>query len=157
MHKKVIQKEKKWLKTLKSPMFRGSFRVPNMSWQVQKLVLLTAADMIDQKNQMREVAECQKYSKTAAEVEKKLTTFGEISVQDNVNHMFIRYIISPPKTHGSITEVNCVKISSFRENINLDRTTFLLDESRFLLLLPRRSEMGARFELLSFSLCIGEY
>ena len=58
-------------------MFRGSFRVPNMSWQVQKLVLLTAADMIDQKNQMREVAECQKYSKTAAEVEKKVTTFGE--------------------------------------------------------------------------------
>ena len=52
-------------------MFGGSFWVPNMSWQVQKLVLLTAADMIDQKNQMREVAECQKYSKTTAEVEKK--------------------------------------------------------------------------------------
>ena len=77
MHKKVIQKEKKWLKTSKSPMFSGSFRVPNMRWRVQKLVLLTAADMIDQKNQLREVAQCQKYSKTADEVEKKVTTFGE--------------------------------------------------------------------------------
>ena len=77
MHRKVIQKEKKWLKTSKSPMIRGSFQVPNMRWRVQKLVLLTAADMIDQKNQLREVAQCQKYSKTAAEVEKKVTTFGE--------------------------------------------------------------------------------
>ena len=51
-------------------MIRGSFQVPNMRWRVQKLVLLTAADMIDQKNQLREVAQCQKYSKTAAEVEK---------------------------------------------------------------------------------------
>ena len=58
-------------------MIRGSFQVPNMRWRVQKLVLLTAADMIDQKNQLREVAQCQKYSKTAAEVEKKVTTFGE--------------------------------------------------------------------------------
>ena len=51
-------------------MFRGSFRVPNMRWQVQKLVLLTAADMIDHENQLREVAQCQKFSKTAAEAEK---------------------------------------------------------------------------------------
>ena len=58
-------------------MIRGSFQVPNMRWRVQKLVLLTAADMIDQKNQSREVAQCKKYSKTAAEVEKKVTTFGE--------------------------------------------------------------------------------
>ena len=77
MHRKVIQKEKKWLKTSKSPMFSGSFRVPNMRWRVQKLVLLTAADMVDQKNQLREVAQCQKYSKTAVKVEKKMTTFGE--------------------------------------------------------------------------------
>ena len=71
MHRKVIQKEKKWLKTSKSPMFSGSFWVPNMRWRVQKLVLLIAADMIDQKNQLREVAQCQKYSKTATEFEKK--------------------------------------------------------------------------------------
>ena len=31
---------------------------------------MTAADMIDQKNQLREVAQCQKYSNTAPEVEK---------------------------------------------------------------------------------------
>ena len=43
----------------------------------KKLVFLTLADIIDQKNQLREVAQCQKYSKTAAEVEKKVTTFGE--------------------------------------------------------------------------------
>ena len=69
-HGKVIQKEKKWLKTSKSPMFRGNFQVLNMRWQVQKLVFVTPADMIDQKNQLREVAQCQKYSKTADEVEK---------------------------------------------------------------------------------------
>ena len=43
----------------------------------KKLVLLTVADIIDQKNQLREVAQCQKYSKTADEVEKKVTTFAE--------------------------------------------------------------------------------
>ena len=73
--------------TSKSPMFRGSFRILNMRWRVQKLVLLTAADMIDQKNQLREVAQCQKYSKTAAEVEKKWQLLEKISVQGNVNHI----------------------------------------------------------------------
>ena len=47
-----------------------------LKW-LKKLVLLTLADIIDQKNQLREVAQCQKYSKTADEVEKKVTTFGE--------------------------------------------------------------------------------
>ena len=60
MHRKVIQKEKKWLKTSKSLMFSGSFWVPNMRWQVQKLVFGTAADMIDQKNQLKQVTQCKK-------------------------------------------------------------------------------------------------
>ena len=47
-----------------------------LKW-LKKLVLLTLADIIDQKNQLREVAQCQKYSTTADEVEKKVTTFGE--------------------------------------------------------------------------------
>ena len=41
-----------------------------LKW-LKKLVLLTLADIIDQKNQLREVAQCQKYSKTATEFEKK--------------------------------------------------------------------------------------
>ena len=44
----------------------------------KKIVLLTVANIIDQKNRLREVAQCQKYSKTADEVGKKVTTFGEI-------------------------------------------------------------------------------
>ena len=52
-------------------MFRGNFQVLNMRWQVQKLVFVTPADMIDQKNQLKQVAQRQKYSKTAVEVEKK--------------------------------------------------------------------------------------
>ena len=59
-HGKVIQKEKKWVKTSKSPVFRGGFRVPNMRWQVQKLVFGTLADMIDQKNQLKQVTQCEK-------------------------------------------------------------------------------------------------
>ena len=51
-HGKVIQKEKKWVKTSKSPMFRGSFQVLDMRWQVQKLVFVTSADMIEQKNRL---------------------------------------------------------------------------------------------------------
>ena len=46
--------------------------------------------------------------------------------------MFIRCIISPKKIGRSLTEVNCVKIRSFRENFNHDRTTFLLAQSLFL-------------------------
>ena len=69
-HEKVIQKEKKWLKTSKPPVFRGGFWVPNMRWQVQKLVFGTAADMIDQKNQLKQVTQCKKCEKTAVEVEK---------------------------------------------------------------------------------------
>ena len=56
-------------------MFRGNFQVLNMRWQVQKLVFVTPADMIDQKNQLKQVAQRQKCSKTAVEVEKKVTTF----------------------------------------------------------------------------------
>ena len=58
-------------------MFRGGFRVPNMRWQVQKLVFGTAADMIDQKNQLKQVTQCKKCEKTTVEVEKKVTTFWE--------------------------------------------------------------------------------
>ena len=31
-HRKVVQKEKKWVKTSKSPVFRGGYQVPNMRW-----------------------------------------------------------------------------------------------------------------------------
>ena len=65
------------MKTSKSPMFRGGFQVVFMRWQVQKLVLPTPADMIDQKYQTKQVTQRQKCSKTAVEVEKKVTTFGE--------------------------------------------------------------------------------
>ena len=43
--------------------------------------------MIDQKNQLGEVAQCQKYSKTATEVEKKWQPFGKISILRNFTHM----------------------------------------------------------------------
>ena len=56
-------------------MFRGGFWVPNMRWQVQKLVFGTAADMIDQKNQLKQVTQCTKCEKSAVEVKKKVTTF----------------------------------------------------------------------------------
>ena len=58
-------------------MFRGNFQVLNMRWQVQKFVFGTPADMIDQKNQLKQVAQRQKCSKTAVEVEKKVTAFGK--------------------------------------------------------------------------------
>ena len=76
-HRNIIQKEKKWLKTSKPPMFGGSFQVPNMRWRVWKLVFLTAAGQIDQKNQLKQVTQCKKCSKTAAKVSKKVTTFGK--------------------------------------------------------------------------------
>ena len=47
-----------------------------MRWQVQKLVFVTPADMIDHKNQLKQVAQRQKCSKTAVEVE-KVTAFGK--------------------------------------------------------------------------------
>ena len=58
-------------------MFRGNFQVPNMRWQVQKLVFGTPADMIDQKYQSKQMTQCQKYSKKAVEVEKKSDGFWE--------------------------------------------------------------------------------
>ena len=65
------------MKTSKSPVFRGGFQVVFMRWQVQKLVFGTPADMIDQKYQSKQVIQCQKYSKKAVEVEKKVTAFGK--------------------------------------------------------------------------------
>ena len=76
-HRIEVQKEKKWVKTSKSPVFRGGFQVPNMRWQVQKLVFVTPADMIDQKYQSKQMTQRQKCSKTAIEVEKKMTVFEE--------------------------------------------------------------------------------
>ena len=76
-HGKVIQKEKKWVKTSKSPVFRGGFQVLNMRWQVQKLVFVTPADMIDQKYHSKQMTQRQKCSKTAVEVEKKSDSFWE--------------------------------------------------------------------------------
>ena len=67
-------------------MFGGIFWVLDMRLRVQKLLLLTAADVIDQKNQLREVAQWRKYSKKAAEVE--VTTFlGGKSILRNFNHI----------------------------------------------------------------------
>ena len=59
-HRKVVQKEKKLVKTSKSPMFRGGFQVVFMRWQVQKLVLPSPADMIDKKYLSKQVAQRQK-------------------------------------------------------------------------------------------------
>ena len=58
-------------------MFRGNFQVLNIRWQVQKLVFVTPADMIDQKYQSKQMIQRQKCSKTAVEVEKKVTAFGK--------------------------------------------------------------------------------
>ena len=58
-------------------MFRGNFQVLNMRWQVQKLVFVTPADMIDQKYHSKRMTQRQKCSKTAVEVEKKVTAFGK--------------------------------------------------------------------------------
>ena len=52
-------------------MIRGSFQVPNMRWRVQKLVLLTAADMIDQENPLTNWLNAKIAQKTAAKVEKR--------------------------------------------------------------------------------------
>ena len=50
--------------------------------------------------------------------------------------MFIRCLISPSKTDRSITEVNWVKISSFRIFFNHNRTTFLLNQFHFFYYCP---------------------
>ena len=70
-HRIEVQKEKKWVKTSKSPMFKGGFQVANMGWQVQKLVFVTPANIIDQKYQSKQMTQRQKFSKTAVEVENK--------------------------------------------------------------------------------------
>ena len=70
-------KGKKWVKNSKSPMFRGYFQVLNMRWQVQKLVFVTPADMIDQKYHSKQMTHRQMCSKTAVEVGKKVTAFGK--------------------------------------------------------------------------------
>ena len=70
-------------------------------------VLLTATDMIDQKNQLREVAQCQKYSKTADEVEKKVTTFGENIHLEKFRPYTIRcYYIESAKNISVDAELN---------------------------------------------------
>ena len=71
---------------------------------LKKLVLLTAADIIDQKNQLREVAQCQKYSKTADEVEKKWQLLEKISVLDNVNHIWKDIIFTSETTQVRIIQ-----------------------------------------------------
>ena len=82
-----------WPKTSKSPMFRGSFQVINMRWRVQKLVFPTASDMIDQRNQLKQVFQRKIYSKTAAKVEKNVTTFGKnIHLEKFQPYVFETYI-----------------------------------------------------------------
>ena len=58
-------------------MFRGGFQVINMRWRVQKLVFPTASDMIDQRNQLKQVFQRKIYSNTAAKVKKKSDNFWE--------------------------------------------------------------------------------
>ena len=58
------------MKTSESPVFGGGFQLPSMRWQVQKLVFPTPADMIDQKNKLKQVTQRHKHSKTAVEFEK---------------------------------------------------------------------------------------
>ena len=58
-------------------MFRGGFQVINMRWRVQKLVFPTPSDMIDQRNQLKQVFQRKIYSKTAAKFEKKRDNFWE--------------------------------------------------------------------------------
>ena len=50
-------------------------------------------------------------------------------------YMFTGCIFWPPKNGWPLNEENCVRRSSFWENINHDRTTFFLTESPFFFLL----------------------
>ena len=93
-HRNIIQKEKKWLKTSKPPMLVGSFQVPNMRWRVWKLVFLTPTGQIDQKNTIETSDSMQKVFKNSLQSWKKWQLLGKISVQDNVNHMGISFLIS---------------------------------------------------------------
>ena len=86
-------------------MFRGNFQVLNIRWQVQKLVFVTPADMIDQKNQLKQVAQRQKYSKTAVEVEKKSDNYLEkypsrtmSTIYNNAMHCIA--LLTATKKHG---------------------------------------------------------
>ena len=45
--------------------------------------------MFDQKNQLKQEAQCKKCSKTAVENEKMWQLFGKMSVQGNINHMWL--------------------------------------------------------------------
>ena len=66
-----------------------------LKW-LKKKVFLTLAGIIDQKNQLKEVAQCQKFWKMADEVEKKWQLLEKISVLDNVNHIYHRLCQTSP-------------------------------------------------------------
>ena len=53
------------MQTTRFPIFRGSFHLPNMRWQVPNIVVITPAGMINQKYKLMQVAHRQKCSDTA--------------------------------------------------------------------------------------------
>ena len=56
---------------------------------VQKLVCLTATNMMDQDNQLKALIQRKKCWQASIKVEKKVTKFGENIHLENFNHMYI--------------------------------------------------------------------
>ena len=72
--KKRLSKEENVVENLELPIFTGGFQVENLRWRVQNLLFPSAADMVDQGNQLKRVWECRKWSKSAIKVLKKVTS-----------------------------------------------------------------------------------
>ena len=66
--KKRLSKEENVVENLELPIFTGGFQVENLRWRVQNLLFPSAADMVDQGNQLKRVWECRKWSKSAIKV-----------------------------------------------------------------------------------------
>ena len=72
--KERLSKEENVVENLELPIFTGGFQVENLRWRVQNLLFPSAADMVDQSNQLKRVWECRKWSKSAIKVKKKVTS-----------------------------------------------------------------------------------
>ena len=70
-------------------------------------------------------------------------------------YMLTGCIFRPQKIGRPLNEANCVKISSFWENINHDQTTFLLAESLFLLFYPNDVKWRSGFNWYHFQCALG--
>ena len=66
--KERLSKEENVVENLELPIFTGGFQVENLRWRVQNLLFPSAADMVDQGNQLKRVWECRKWSKSAIKV-----------------------------------------------------------------------------------------